>query len=71
MNDTSTCQRLTEAELDEAILRTQECNHACRQGRNHACPMPEVEWPPLTIGNFAIAVALIAVVVYISLMVQA
>jgi hypothetical protein len=66
-----TSQKLTEGTLDAAIRSTQECDHRCAQGRNHACPMPEVEWPPLSIGNFAIAVALIAVVVYISLMVQA
>ena len=64
-------QRRAEADLDEAIRKTQECGAHCRQGRGHDCPMPEVEWPPLTIGNFAIAVALISVVVYISLMVQA
>lgn len=72
MTESTMHQRLTEAELDEAIRSTQEhCDHRCAQGRNHACPAPEVEWPPLTVRTFGIALVMVIAVVCVSVMVQA
>lgn len=65
MNATSLHQRLTEADLDEAIRRTQEpCDHRCAQGRYHDCPMPE--YPPMNRGTLVVAVVAVLAAVLLS-----